>query len=107
MKRIMTSADSAGLGLLQDMLRKAGIRCVERNEQMAQTIPAAPFHAELWVENDGDYQAATDLLAAWRHPVTATPASWLCPRCDEVREGQFRRCWKCGAKRPPPAGAGP
>jgi hypothetical protein len=100
MKRLITSPDSAELGLLKNMLDKAGIQCVERNEQLAQTIPSAPFHAELWVENDADYQAAADLLADWQHPASAARESWVCPRCGELREGQFSKCWKCGTKRP-------
>ena len=99
MTRIMTSADSAELGLLQGVLQKAGIRCVERNEQLAQTIPAAPFHAELWVQNDEDYDRAVTLLAEWRHPAAAAHSAWICPRCDEAREGQFSKCWKCGTPR--------
>jgi ribosomal protein S14 len=99
MKRLITSPDSAELGLLKNLLSQAGIRCVERNQQIAQTIPAAPFDAELWVESDADYQAATELLADWRHPASATRESWVCPRCGEPREGQFTKCWKCGTNR--------
>jgi hypothetical protein len=99
MKRLITSPDSAEVGLLKNMLQKAGIPCVEKNEPLAQTIPSAPFHAELWVENDADYQAAADFLADWQQPTAAAGASWLCPRCGELREGQFSKCWKCGTKR--------
>jgi hypothetical protein len=49
MKRVFTSPDTAELGLLMIMLLKAGLRCVELNEQMARTIPSAPFQAELWL----------------------------------------------------------
>jgi hypothetical protein len=49
-KRGFASPDTAGLGLLKNMLHKASIRCVEINEQMAQTIPAPPFQAGLRVQ---------------------------------------------------------
>lgn len=100
MKRLITSPDSAELGLLKNMLGKAGIQCIERNEPLAQTLLSAPFHAELWVENDADYQVAADLLADWQQPSWEARTAWMCPRCNEAREGQFSKCWRCGAKRP-------
>ena len=99
MKRVFTSSDSAELGLLKNMLLKAGIRCVEINEQMSQTIPSAPFQAELWVENEADYQAAVALLEEWQHPTNATGDSWTCSRCGEKSGSQFSKCWKCGTRR--------
>lgn len=99
MKRIFTSPDSAQLGLLKNMLEKAGIRCVEINEQMAQTIPAAPFQAELWVEQESDYAEAKALLAAWTDPTPATAPGWVCFRCGELLGSQFSKCWKCGTHR--------
>jgi hypothetical protein len=67
--------DTAELGLLMIMLLKAGLRCVELNEQMARTIPSAPFQAELWVENEADYPAAVALLEEWRHPANTAGSS--------------------------------
>jgi hypothetical protein len=99
MKRVFTSADSAEVGLLKNVLQKSGIRCVENNEQMAQIIPAAPFQAELWVENEADYAAAIALLGEWQHPTNAAGAGWTCSRCGEKLESQFSKCWKCGTRR--------
>lgn len=99
MKRVFTSSDAAEVGLLKNVLQKAGIRCVERNEQMAQVIPSAPFQAELWVEDEADYPAAIALLEEWQHPTRAAGAEWICPRCGEKLEGQFSKCWKCGTRR--------
>lgn len=96
MKRIYTSADTAEVGLLKNMLRRAGIPCVEKNEQMAQILPVPPFAAELWVENDTDYPAAAALVEEWRHPAQAVGSPWICPRCGERMDAQFGKCWKCG-----------
>lgn len=103
MKLIYTSPDSAELGLLKNMLEKAGIRCLERNEQMAQTLPVAPFQAELWVENEADYPEAKALLAEWANPTTASAVGWVCSRCGELLGSQFTKCWKCGTHRHPSA----
>jgi hypothetical protein len=99
MKRVFTSADSVELGLLKVVLQRAGIHCVEVNEQMAQVIPSAPFQAELWVENEADYPAAVALLEAWQHPAGAVGPDWVCSRCGEKLESQFSKCWKCGTRR--------
>lgn len=99
MKRVFTSPDSAELGLLRNVLRKAGIPCVELNEQMAQTIPVLPFQAELWVENEADYPAAIALLEAWQSAAETPEAGWTCSRCGEHLGRQFSKCWKCGTKR--------
>ena len=99
MKRLFTSPDSAELELLKNMLQKAGIRSVEKNKYMAQTIPAPPFQAELWVENEADYPTAVAMLEEWQHPTNTSGASWTCSRCGEKLESQFSKCWKCGTKR--------
>jgi Putative prokaryotic signal transducing protein len=99
MKRLFASPDSAEVGFLKNMLHKAGIRCVEINEQMAQTIPSQPFQAELWVENEDDFAEAAALLAEWLNPTHTTGASWICSRCGEKLGSQFSKCWKCGTRR--------
>lgn len=99
MKCVLRSSDSAELALLKNILQHAGIRCVELNEQMAQTIPSAPFQAELWVENDADHAPALALLADWHHATRAGGASWTCSQCGETLGSQYGRCWKCGQRR--------
>jgi hypothetical protein len=99
MKHVFTSPDSTETGLLKNILLKAGIRCVEINEQMAGIIPSPPFQAELWVENEADYPAAIALLQQWHRPEAAEGVAWACPRCGEQLGSQFSKCWKCGTKR--------
>ncbi|HLP77774.1 MAG TPA: DUF2007 domain-containing protein [Candidatus Paceibacterota bacterium] len=99
MKRVFSSPDSAEVGLLKNILHKAGIACVEINEQMAQTIPSPPFQAELWVQNESDYPDALALMKDWRNPTNTSGASWACPRCGETLGSQFSKCWKCGTRR--------
>jgi len=99
MKRVFASPDSAELGLLKNVLQKAGLRCVVVNEQMAQVIPSLPFQAELWVEREEDYGEAMALLEAWQHPTPAAEALWTCSRCGVELGSQFSKCWKCGTPR--------
>ena len=96
MKLVFTSPDNAEVGLLKNVLLKAGLSCVEINEQMAQTLPMPPFQAELWVQNEADYAEAAALVAAWRDPAPPAADPWTCSRCGEVLDSQFSKCWKCG-----------
>ena len=96
MKRVFSSPNSTEVGFLKNILQKAGIHCLEKNEQMAQIIPSSPFQAELWVENEADYTEASALMAEWLHPAQAPGMSWVCSRCGETLGSQFTKCWKCG-----------
>lgn len=98
MKQVFTSSNTAEVGLLKNMLLKAGIGCEGRNEQMGQLIPGGPFQPELWVL-EADYEAAMALVKAWFEPTQPAQAEWVCPRCGESLPGQFMKCWHCGTRR--------
>ena len=70
MKRLLSSADSADIGLLKSRLESAGIPCELRNEFLTQAMPGPPFDSELWVLDDKAYREASELLAAWRGPAS-------------------------------------
>ena len=91
--------DSAELGLLKNMLEAAGIRCELRNEQLSQTLPAAPFNIELWVEHDDDFGRAKELCESWFHPKFVSLRGWTCSKCGQQLNGEFDSCWSCGTKR--------
>jgi len=94
MKLVFTSPDTAEVGLLKNVLEKAGLHCVEINEQI---IPSPPFQAELWGE-EVDFDEATALMTEWKNPTT-TGEAWVCSRCGEELGSQFSKCWKCGTRR--------
>jgi len=98
MKRLFSSPDAAEVALLKNILQKAGVGCLEKNEQMANTIPTLPFQAELWVE-DENFNDAFALMQEWRNPTVTGAAPWVCSRCGEKLESQFSKCWKCGTRR--------
>lgn len=98
MKLVFSSPNTAEVGLLKNILAKAGIPCVENNEQMAQTIPTILFQAELWVA-DENYDDAAALMSEWRSPANQFEAPWVCSRCGEQLSARFTKCWKCGTRR--------
>ena len=62
MKYLLTSPDSAQVGLARSVLDAANIPCEVRNETVSQAIPTVPFAPELWVR-DEDYDDAKRLLS--------------------------------------------
>jgi hypothetical protein len=66
MKRLLSSPDTAEIGLLRSRLEAAGIECEMRNDYLSPAMPGAPFYPELWVLKDEQFAEASELLAAWR-----------------------------------------
>jgi hypothetical protein len=63
MRQILTSQDSATIGLAQSRLEAAGISCEIRNEGVSQALAGFPFISELWVLRDEDYDDARRLVS--------------------------------------------
>jgi len=52
------------------------------------------------VLNEAQAEHARDIVAQFKRGEGAAPPksyrSWRCPHCNELIEGQFAACWKCG-----------
>jgi Putative prokaryotic signal transducing protein len=99
MKQAFTLPENAELELLKNMLEEAGIRCALMNQEISQTLPLAPFHVQLWVENDDDVPRAQELCHAWLNPPPGAKGAWACANCGQGLQGQFDSCWRCGTTR--------
>ena len=73
MKQVLSSPDSAQVGLAQSILEAAGIACEVRNDAVSQAMPGMPFVPELWVLRDQDYAEARRLVASTGSPDAAKP----------------------------------
>ena len=96
-----TLSDRAEAGLFKELLEREGVACLIRNEQLFAALGEIPFlecFPELWVVDDEVWPRAKSLLDNW-FKQEADPLSWTCLSCDEVLEGQFGACWKCGKAR--------
>ena len=71
MRQIVSSPDSAQIGLAQSQLDAAGIACEVRNDAISQVIPGMPFITELWVLRDEDYEDARRLIFSGPAPSNA------------------------------------
>lgn len=97
-----TLTEISQAGLLQELLRREGINCLIRNEQLFSAMGEIPFlecYPELWVVDNEVYPRARLLLDNWLKETDDKADTWTCPTCGETHEGQFGACWQCGSRR--------
>lgn len=101
MKKVFVCDDLILAGHLQSLLQGNDIECHLRNMSLTGGIGELPINEcwpEVWVNDDRDEQLARTIIDSALE--NAEPGQdWRC-RCGEHIEGQFERCWACGAERP-------
>ena len=100
MKRLTTAPNLALATLWADLLSGAGVPTTVQRAYASGSVGHVPPDQtlpELWVENEGQWQHAGELLEALRHP---PHRHWACRSCQELVDGPFDTCWNCGAPMP-------
>ncbi len=85
---------------LRNLLEAEGIPCQMRNEALSQLAGEIPFTEcllELWLKCDDDRPRAEAVLKDFCNGPVQT-GTWHCA-CNEILEGQFTACWRCGSLR--------
>ena len=84
-------------GLVNSLLEREGIETVMANVKVPQMRSA---HRAVYVLNEAQLARAREIV---EHYVAGQPLtdpksyrSWRCRSCNELVEGQFDVCWKCG-----------
>jgi len=101
-KAVYSSLNLVEAHHLKNLLQSAGIRCRLRNEDLVRLAGEIPFPEcalQLLVERAEDQPAAEALVREFLQPQRRTHEPWRCRSCDEMMEGQFTACWKCGCNR--------
>ncbi len=104
MKKLYTFnlSERAVAAMFREMLRREGIACLVRNEQLFAGMGEIPFtecYPELWVIDDDLFPRASSLLAQYMRSDDEGLPGWTCRDCGEPVEGQFNACWNCNAPR--------
>jgi len=89
------------VGQVQSLLESEGIRTFIRNEYSSSVVGELPFVEvvpQLYVLEAKDLPRAMELLKL-DLPVENAGENWTCPDCGIDVEGNFSRCWQCGAAR--------
>ncbi|MBI5259979.1 MAG: DUF2007 domain-containing protein [Burkholderiales bacterium] len=102
MQRLRSAPNLAIATLWADVLCHADIAVsVQRAfaSSIAGEIPPDQALPELWLVDEGQRREAELLLQSLQHP---PERRWACAGCDELIEGPFDQCWRCGALAPNP-----
>jgi hypothetical protein len=104
MRQIHTAKHAMEAHLVRGFLESNGIEAVVRGEYLTGGWGELPVDlCSVWIKNDAEFERANALLVSFlkgSYAVEMREARWQCPQCNEVIEGQFDACWKCGARRP-------
>ncbi len=102
MKRVFMDADPVLSGFVESLLVNAGIECIVRNQYLGGGVGELPVNEcwpEVWVLDDTDANAATEIIERTLTTRTTDTREWICAQCGEHLEAQFGQCWSCGALR--------
>lgn len=104
MKQLHAARHAFEAHAIRGFLVSHGIDAEVRGEYLTSGWGELPVDVcSVWVMDDVQYGAATELLAAFLKGALARQFGaqrWTCGRCGEKLEGQFTECWSCGAERP-------
>ncbi len=96
MRRLALAPNIAIAQLWADMLCQTGFdTTVQRYfiSSIAGDVPPDQCAPELWLTDEGQYDAALSALHTIRQP---QQRRWVCEGCHELVEGGFTQCWNCG-----------
>lgn len=99
MIRIGRAPNIAIAALWVDMLRQLGMSASLQRfflGSVAGELPPEQCWPEIWVDDDGQAERATQLLAELQQ---TAQRRWICG-CGETVEGGFDACWSCGRTLP-------
>jgi hypothetical protein len=104
MKELYRHHDHARIGLLESLLKEAGIAVFLRNRNLTMTglseIPIPEFYPAICVLNSEDEDKALGLiqgfLADEKRPLGE---DWRCKNCGEAVPDSMAECWKCQTER--------
>jgi hypothetical protein len=103
MTRVFSHPDPAITHLVLNRLEQLGVDAViqgEANGRGMGEVPPIAAWSEVWVADGASLADVEAAVAEVTAEPEATPASWTCPTCDEVVDGQFSVCWACGTFAP-------
>jgi len=103
MEMVYTTDSLVAVLHLKNLLEIEGIATIVKNDQMYTLRAEVPFvevWPQLWVCRAQDMPRARELVAEFVKGPDPELPGWRCRTCDELLEGQFTACWRCGAPRP-------
>ena len=103
MKKVYIAVNPTDAHLLKGALESENIGAVVQGEflwiargEVPITTDTAP---SVWIIDEADYERAMEVVKRFQSSENIDGPEWKCANCNEINEGQFTECWKCGASR--------
>ena len=99
MRKVFTSMDLSETMLVRDAMLNHGIDAFTQNDHAGHSpVPEFRPAVEIWVTNDGDYDAARRLVASTLSVIDSKTEAppWHCAACGSENPASFELCWSCG-----------
>jgi hypothetical protein len=104
MKQVHVAKHAPEAHIVKGLLESNGIAAVIRGEFLTGGWGELPVDVcSVWIEDDSQYERAHSVLLQFLNGDAAREHhgnAWRCHHCGEQLEGQFTKCWNCGAIRP-------
>jgi hypothetical protein len=93
--------DTATVGLVNSLLKEAGVQTVLRNWEGCNIVevPIPVIYPNICVLNAEDHARAKELIEAFMNGPIADGQEWVCTKCGESIGQQLSECWNCGKER--------
>ena len=98
MRKVFTHENRLIVFHMRNLLQEQGIASQLRNEFAGGGVgDLSPFETwpELWV-GDEDFNQASSIIEM-NDSGDSRGGRWVCPKCGEVNDRQFRLCWRCSS----------
>ncbi|HUF81803.1 MAG TPA: DUF2007 domain-containing protein [Burkholderiales bacterium] len=104
MKQVHIARHAPEAHIVKGLLESNGIASVIRGEFLTSGWGELPLDVcSVWIADDAQYDRAQAVLLEFLNGDLARKhkdGAWRCHHCGEQLEGQFTKCWNCGAIRP-------
>ncbi len=104
MKQVHIAKHAPEAHIVKGLLESNGIAAVIRGEFLTGGWGELPVDVcSVWISDEAQYERAQSVLRQFLNGELAREhqaSPWRCHHCSERLEGQFTKCWNCGAIRP-------
>jgi hypothetical protein len=97
MQQVFTHHDSAMVGLIDQILKEAGIATLLKNWTGSNIteIPIPSLYPSIHILDDCNIEEAKIIITEYLNPDDRAVLDWVCPVCKSEVDGHLSECWSC------------
>jgi hypothetical protein len=102
MQHVFTHHDSAIVGLIDQILKEAGIPTLLKNWTGSNIveIPIPSLYPSIHVLDDFNAPEARQIIEEYLNQEDRDLSDWECPQCQTQVDGYLSECWSCQTQQP-------